>query len=630
MKKALKIGVLVSLTGAVACSSDDAPNGGPPGVCVDKCDDTTGAPLYQADLRALQAQFRGAEATRLEDFYTVTTRLGPQSFVSPTHVFVPNAPINVIPYADEDTRVTAADGTTLQFGDEVIAYYFKPGDIGIGLKHHRPSHRELDLSGGGGTDELKEHFKFQDTHIEIVVGVRDDRGRARAMTLNNPQTYQDGRFGDASYPMVFLRPAYPDYLSADTAAAFRDNIRTMVLGFNAVTNFPGDYNGGDPLGARDVARVGEHVKQMILAILGDSSALAYFQDDANQVYCAELAYLSMTAGSHYPLNRATFRSLGLTDANFEDFREAIAKHNAGERTGFTELNENEFARFVEGAMAPENLRPMPSYAPAEHAADADRLALAPMTMADIIQQFMAGHIRRDVMGEGVAPAQAALLTALKPGLIESMGLDRVPAAHPSRVAVDNLFDRLVATVGTSHADYATFQAALAPLMAEARGITGPRDGSGNGLFVPPHLFHLTALGRVSGGLLGLSYVGHGIHISQTRRGERVAPPTPPAAMSVILDESATIDRLDRVYFDLTVPEGQFVRVDLAVSEGDADLYARAGSEDPNTRTYDYRSDANGTTTDTFELPAGTWRLMVRGVQASTFRLTANVIDAAAR
>lgn len=53
---------------------------------------------------------------------------------------------------------------------------------------------------------------------------------------------------------------------------------------------------------------------------------------------------------------------------------------------------------------------------------------------------------------------------------------------------------------------------MTPLLDQARQITGPR-GDGNGLFTPPSLFHVVAQGKQPGGLLGLEYVGHGVHFS---------------------------------------------------------------------------------------------------------------------
>jgi hypothetical protein len=90
-----------------------------------------------------------------------------------------------------------------------------------------------------------------------------------------------------------------------------------------------------------------------------------------------------------------------------------------------------------------------------------------------------------------------------------------------------LYGRMIAIIGKSHASYAAFRAELDPLMEEARQISGPRGGGAAGLFVPPSLLHVVAAGHYSGGLLGLEYVGHGVHYSLVRP-KGTAPAEPPA------------------------------------------------------------------------------------------------------
>jgi hypothetical protein len=105
-----------------------------------------------------------------------------------------------------------------------------------------------------------------------------------------------------------------------------------------------------------------------------------------------------------------------------------------------------------------------------------------------------------------------------------MAMDQVPASDPRRIAVEGLFDELISVVGQPYASYDAFQEALAPVMAAARQMTGPRDTSGAGLFVPPSALHVIAQGKLPGGLVGLEYVGHGVHVSYARK--KAAPTEP--------------------------------------------------------------------------------------------------------
>lgn len=492
-------------------------------------EDVTVKTNYDVDLSAYNRIYN-SQFTSLDDAYSVLVRAGDVAVPAPTHLF--GEAINVIPYANQDL-VRTADRRTLKRGDSIIAQVYTPGQVGIAIKHHRSEYPVIDLSNGAAS--LKEHLKLQDTHIEIVVGVVRDGVRG-AVTLNNPQSYEQGLFGDERYAMVFVRPVYPSYLSAAQQRAFEDNVRTLLVGFNAVTNFPGDYNGGDPLGARDPEKVREASKQMVLAITGSAEARAWFMAKENQVYCAELAFLSFSAGLHVPLNDATMEPLVGAEA-WSAFKALMERHNQGESTPFTELNDNQRVRYIRNlAVAPADLRPAASYGPA---GEQNKLALQPLTGADIVEEFLRTHVPREQFGESLAPLQASILQAMKPGLLEQLGFHRVPETDPARVRVDQLFDALVQVIGQSYGSYAEYRAALEPLLQEARVAAGPRGDSGEGLYVPPSLFHVAAQGKRSG-LLSFQYEGHGVHVSAVKRAAKTRPlPTPVEKIS------STISCVDR-------------------------------------------------------------------------------------
>lgn len=508
---------LLAGTGLVACSSDVSPDDSAGGQAV------TQKSAYSANMDAYNGIYN-KQFKNLEDAYTVKVTAGDKVIPAPTHLF--GEAVNVIPYSNRDGD-PSAEGEVFERGDQEIAKVYKKGQLGIAVKHHRSEHPALDFNTAQA-DSMKEDFKLQDTHIEIVVGVERD-GKPGAITINNPQGYEDGLFGDEHYAMVFLRPVYPSYLNAEQVSQFETNIRTMLVGFNTVTNFPGDYNGGDPLAARTPAKVREHVKQMILSIAGtdaeQQAAKAYFADKDNLVYCAELAHLSFSAGLIAPLNDATMVPLVGENA-WKGFKEQIAKHNAGENSKFIERNQNKRIKYIRDlAVAPSGLKPAASYG---GAGEAEKLAFQPMTMADIVAQFLRNYLPREILGEGLAPLQAQVLQKMKPGLYEQMGLDQLPAGSDQRKAVDLVFDELVAVVGKSYANYAEFQTKLEAPMAKARAMVGPRGDTGVGLFVPPSLYHVIAQGKHQGGLLKLQYEGHGVHVKAVEK-IAAAPAVTPVA-----------------------------------------------------------------------------------------------------
>lgn len=470
------------------------------------------------DLEAINDQWPGEQPIReIEDAFRVVVELGELgSFTADTHL--PPEGLRLLVYHDLDGR-HSSDDQWFPRGDLQIAREFPPGALGYAIKHHRPEHRTF--SPATSPDELKEHLKLQDTHIQIVVGVERDR-QPGVITINNPQGYQRGRFGTSDYPMIFVRPRYPDYLHAELQAAFQANIIAMAACFNTVSEFPHDYNGGDPLAAATPAVVVEHVRRMLQAVAGEddeqAAAREFFRDPRHLIYCAELAHVATTAGLLVPLNRSSCEPL-VGEATWSRFTEIVAAHNRGRPTILTTENDNPWIRCVGLGLAGEDLLPLPAYAPeSERQAASEALAFEPMTMAGIVAAAMRLYFPRRELGESMAPVQAAVLAGMKEGLIEAMGLDLVPRADTRRQEVDQLFDQIVSVVARQYPSYDLFRQELDPLLRQADQVAGARPGSqpGDARVVPPCLFHLVSRGDHPDGLLGLDYVGHGLHLSLMR------------------------------------------------------------------------------------------------------------------
>ena len=550
--------------------------------------------VYTPDYSKINATYPGATpVNNLRDLFSVQMKF--KDPMNPSRTLTMKARTHVIGnkmklvgYGANETA-TDASGNSRPY-DVELAKMVKPGDIALYVKGHRPEQRTLDTTRVDPAN-MKEHFKLQDTHIGIAVGVKRN-GKAGAITLNNPQSYQDGRFGDKTYGGFFIKPVLPKHLTGVQKKAYKNNIRNMLVGFNAVSNFPGNYNGGDPLGAHNPGEVRKAVANMILAIAGkgvqaDNSAQAgsvaakaksWFADPKNQIYCAELAFVSMSAGMMVPMNWKGVQKLkGIGGAKIDKatwgrFQTAMTAHNAGQATRFTTLNENPMAKLVKlapekGTLAgrrigiatvPKDLMSEASYKPGRKA----QLALKPQTMAGIVEGFLATHVPRgqragvdkaikSLTGKTVrqlkremtaagrpvtlgqvreiysAPMQGALLKGMKQGLYGQMDLVDKPGdtagntiRAQKRQAVDVVYAALVAKVSTPHKNYKAFRTAVAPLMKQAAAITGPRPGTphgGKGLFVPPSIFHLAAKfpGRHDGSI-GFKYAGHAMEFSMLK------------------------------------------------------------------------------------------------------------------
>jgi hypothetical protein len=488
--------------------------------------------IYHADRDKLRDTWQGAPVIgSAEDLFRVSLQTGPnRQIVADTHLFK-DTPLRLLPYSDFDSVSSDATGRQYESADAALNDYIADGDVAIAIKHHRCDHRLLTEKLSNA--ELKEHIKLQDTHIQLAIGVNDRaRGLPGVVTLNSPQSYgsdesMPGRFGAADYPMIFVSPEYPGYLPASLHAAFKDNLRTMALAFNAVVKFPGNgrYNGGDPLACFNVEALQQHVSQMLYAVAGNNAqrrrAVEWFTHPDNLIYCAEYAFIVMSAACHWPLNPATVKSL--TDTNTANsFFAILESHNNGNETTLTEGNPNKLARRIRASAAPDNLQPLPEYAPPRlKSAEKTKLAFKPFTPADIVDHAIRIHFDREKYGESIAATQAGVLSKMLPGFIEMLGLDAANANPNQKAAATAVFNQIVAVVGKQHSSYQAFRDALQPLLEAAAALTGgrARNNSPGNLFVPPSLFHIVARKEHSGGLLGLSYLGHGLHLTLLRSEE---------------------------------------------------------------------------------------------------------------
>lgn len=472
---------------------------------------------YTVNFAAVNAEFnRGANpATKPEDLFStlVPNPLGGPPTQMATH-YKEGEPITLIAYDN-----------ALGPKQDDITRFLAPGEVMIAVKHHKPEHPVL---GGAG----KEEVKLDSTHIELAVGVNvknDDGTTSRgAITLNNPQNYEGGLFGTADYPMIFLKLKFPPGLNEADKTAYMDNFRTWLTIANTFTNFPGEYNGGDPLGTRSPSQIKEIGDQLIKAMTGSpaeqTEAKAWLASSDHKVYCAELAHVALNLGLTVPLNKAT-----LGEERF------AAVNTALESKDFLAANGNQYARMVDLTMAPESLRAvhdklgLSTSEPSAAEPFGKGLAVRPMTLTSMVEEFISSMATRDLgrpltaaEAQSYATKQSELFRGARPGIAEIVGLDAMPAGDPRRQGLEALLNGIQAVLATPFTDYAQFRATLDPLMAQAAQVSGPRP-NGMGAFMPPSAWLLHALDRAdnTGGVMGVEVVGHGLHASLLNKKEGV-------------------------------------------------------------------------------------------------------------
>ena len=447
--------------------------------------------------KMLQACGKRPEANCFEDFMTVSVGVDGKERRCRTHLF--GKETRLIPYSDLDgeSDVKDADGQGYSRGDAFLVRVFQPGEIGIQMKigrcHSGMKGRKIQFPMN--RRNLEKHLQLHNLHAGFVVGADDRNGAPGVVGLHMPQEYQKsrgrltseqkngnhcsewkhvGRLGKKdSLPLVFFRLTFPEYISDCLSKQFQDNIRTMAVCFNAVAHYPEIGNvTNDLLAACSVKSVREHVKKMVVAIAGGDDereqARAWFQSEDYRLYCSEYVYLTASAGIHCPLNAKTLVPM-VGERTWQQFAKMVQAHNDGQPSPFQKMNRNPLVCGIKMGLADASLRPLPDYAKESlREAERSKLAFRPMRFQEMVQCFLNQLVDESSSEERQAP--------------------------PSLEAV-----------GCSDKDLLTMKKLASSELSRENHM------------IPPALFHYVAKGCWEGGLLGLSYEAHGIHISLMKK-----------------------------------------------------------------------------------------------------------------
>ncbi len=432
---------------------------------------------FTVDLGKAKANW-GKDFSSVSDLFTTSIDFPGGKISTPSHMLgMQEQDLRILPY--DDSRGIA---------QHHLAVHVRNGEIALSFKHHCPHPDNNPL----------EALKFQTTHVQIAVGVAGG-----VLTVNNPQNYTSGLFGDPSYPMIFVKPKFPEGISEQKTSMYLDNVRTWLVIANTFTEFPTNYNGGDPLKCITKQHLESLAYALIKALLGDQTALAWLKEPEQATYCAELAFLSLNLGIYFPLNK---KFLG---ENFESVEQALSSKV------FLEKNSNPHIDLVELRMAPEALNPIDQEITVhDHGTTFwSGLAVQPLHSADMVIEYIRRSVPRKRLGEEVASqVQGKILRKMRPTFYDVLALKD----ETERAAMDILVDRAVEITERIHPSYEAFRAAIEPTLMELAKFSQAHGMA----YIPPHCFLLRATDFVAdgtrNGLFGFTYVGHGVHQSLVR------------------------------------------------------------------------------------------------------------------
>ncbi len=414
----------------------------------------------------------------LKDLWQLQTEFPDGSIIkSDFHLFGKEEDqVNLISYDNEDGI----------YNNDLIKE-MKNRRVAISIKHHVP--KPL-------TDNI-ERMKLQATHMQLVI-----RSENNVFTLNNPQSYEDGLFGNENYPMTFMKLKYPKSLNEEQISQYEDNIVTWAAICNTYTKFPQDYNGGDELSIMNKDSLYTYGNQLLKALVGDGDALRWLTKPENHLYCAEYGVMALSLGINFPLNESYVSSALLDSVKKEIKKRNFLIHNANPNIDCLNLitPSNELKSFYDlGYVSKDSFFD-------------GALAIKPFLISDMIMAFIKYSVPRGEQGEDLGKYQVMLLEQSKNYISKFLPQEALDS-NVSNIPI--LLDEIKKVLADIHSSYDEFNSFLSPYLEKLNDEVKKYSSSSN-VFMPPHAYLVRLHEELEApreDILKLDYLGHGLHSS---------------------------------------------------------------------------------------------------------------------
>lgn len=366
----------------------------------------------------------------------------------------------------------------------ICTYQWHKDRYGVPFDLRQTMQRELFIEG---------FIKNEGHHAgAIVPAVRLGQGRSvqSFATFNEPDDYHRGLYGKDGYVAVAQRLVFPEFVTTQQARGYTDTMINWMAMLNPFAQFPSSYNGGDPVRIADRPSLKEFLKNILLASLGDSTALAFFKKVENMTYCAEYVYVCLNTPI-YPFNLK-----GLTqvlDGDATKASQILAMRDAQNRREANPLSRQtrnpQFQTFnIPMPVVPEDLLPLDQVL-AQHgqAIDPQSIPFPPFRISQIIRRAFRTLLPRQQFGDArVAKAQAQLFKQMEPAMLQQLGLGYASDSDPRVQSVRQFFAMVGQQLEQSFGSYEEFDRTMDQLMDKAdEMLVGEGDRT---RFVPPRIF----------------------------------------------------------------------------------------------------------------------------------------------
>ncbi|MBD2067831.1 hypothetical protein H6F93_09905 [Leptolyngbya sp. FACHB-671] len=397
----------------------------------------------------------------------------------------------------DDLQVQNANGQTVSGHEDIAKFLDRDGLYICTYQWHKERYGvPLDLRQPLAQDIFTEAFiKNEGHHSGAVVPAqrKDSSGNLTKSyaTYNEPDSYHGGLYGSDGYVAVAQRLVFPEFVTPKQARGYTDSIVCWMGLLNPFTQFPSNYNGGDPTRVSNRAALTEILKNSLLAALGDPGAIAFFKNPANLTYCAEFIFVNLNTPV-YPFNkRGLAKLLNGDEAKAAKILELRDQHNRGQSTVLSRQTGNpEFKKFhIQMPVVPEDLLPLDELLAANgQNVKPDTIPVPPFKVSQLIRRAFRVLLKPEEVNNDrkLSEARAKLFKSMEPAIIQQLGLENLPPSAPELVAVRQFLDIVVQTLSQPASNREEFDQQINGLLAKAdEMLVGAGDRA---YFVPPRIY----------------------------------------------------------------------------------------------------------------------------------------------
>ncbi len=407
--------------------------------------------------------------------------------------------------ADEEI-VTNSQGETVSGHEDIVEFLEQYGLLICTYQYNKDRYgKVIDLRWSPQSNyeinQLMEVFIKNEGHHSgaIVPAIREGEKKAFA-TLNEPDTYHNGLYGENGFIAVAQNLVFPEFVTEQQQKGYTDSIICWMALMNPFVKFSqNDFNGGDPTRVIDKASLKEFLKNCALASLGDESAIAFLNNPNNKAYCSEFVYITLNTPV-YPFNLKGLTSLLNNERSAQEILAIQEKQNRRQENILSNRSKNpEFQAFnIQMPVVPQDLPPL-NVLMAENGISIDNnsIPFPPFTLSQILRRAFRTLLPRhnDVNNAKIIKAQVKLFEYLEPLIIKQLGLDNPYAEGFSEEATAERDEKVKAVrefinftrvrLQQNYDSYAEFDSVVDKIMEQVDELIGASDAK---YFIPPRIY----------------------------------------------------------------------------------------------------------------------------------------------